>query len=1174
MFSNLKQRIIMPVILVLAGLMIITILLVSDSTDNLIATLSDQRITGLQQAVHAHLEGLRTYSHLVAYSIATDESFISIFEESDRQKLLQYLTIRKQIFETSGLVLTDNYGYVILRTREPDSYGDYIGNCPCISSALHGERKTTHTTTYTSLMAMASAAPVLNENGEQLGVVAAYFDMADHDFVDGIAAIFNAEVTVFHGDTSVAGTIRMTDGERTTGTPARADIVQTVLIEGEHKLLTLDILGRYPHTAYYFPLFSNPNEAPVGMFFIGFSNEHTNTATEIMQNSLFVIGILGGIISAVILYFVLSKATQRAATLLNVSEESLRQREMLLSTVNQTAKILLTADENNALKAIMEGMEIVGHCVDVDRVQIWRNEVIDGELSFVMRYEWLSDIGKEKVEVPLGLHSPYSKHTRWYDMFLRRESINAPISTLPPEEAAFLGEYEMVSIVIIPMFIDKEMIGFFSVDDCRCERVFSEDEMDMLSSTGLMLASIFDKQAQARLRRDSETIEKTNLILESAPMAITLFDKKLQPIDCNKATINLFGLTSKEEYIETYFSSMTPTQPDNMEKSSQKCIMTHLEKALADGYSYLPEFVSSRADGTLFITENTYIRRKYKDGFAVIEYTRDITAKKEAESREREMEKRLHESQMIERQKSERQAMELTRKLVNNAPVLIELWEEDGSRIIGCNDYLLETLGITDENEYADNWDKYNAPLQADGTPAAEYSKKYIQFAAKHGEAKCEWRFLLPNGEELPVECTCIKIEHDNKSMIIAYSIDLRPLKNAVAAEESNKAKTRFLARMSHEIRTPISAVLGISEIQLRKQELPPQIEEAFFKIYDSSKTLLKIVNDILDFSKIESGKMPILNKEYEIARLISDMSHLHLVYADNKDVQFMLNVDENLPEMLFGDALRIRQIVTNLLTNAFKYTERGFVTMSIGHENKSETSLMLVISIQDSGIGMTDSQIAELKGEYIRFHENEKPFVGGTGLGIPIVYSLVEMMGAEFDLTSNAGKGTHAVIRIPQQISSTEILGKDLAASLQNFESKTWSVAKDLAFVPTQLPHGKVLVVDDVDTNLYVAEAMLESFGLTVELCESAAEALEKIEQGNAYDIIFMDHMMPVMDGIEATKILRGMDYTKPIVALTANAVKGQAEMFTENGFDSFIAKPIDIQLLNSTLLRFIEEK
>jgi signal transduction histidine kinase/CheY-like chemotaxis protein len=468
--------------------------------------------------------------------------------------------------------------------------------------------------------------------------------------------------------------------------------------------------------------------------------------------------------------------------------------------------------------------------------------------------------------------------------------------------------------------------------------------------------------------------------------------------------------------------------------------------------------------------------------------------------------------------------------------------------------------------------------FQPCGTPSGAKMAEIFAMAAKDGFVEAEWTHRTAEGEDFPTKVTLARIEHD-ETMVVAHVYDMREIKKLEherlqAVEEASRAKSRFLARMSHEIRTPLSAVLSISEIQLRKHEMPPHTEEAFTKIYNSSKTLINIVNDILDFSKIEAGKMSLQNSEYETKNLISDVEQLFIIYSEQKNISFKLHMDALLPVKLKGDAMRLRQIISNLLTNAFKYTEEGTVDLFLSCEKSGENQANLVISIHDTGIGMSADQLSELKKEYVRLHENEKPFVGGTGLGIPIVYSLAQLMDAQFDITSTVGQGTHALVRVPQEMCGTDVLGPELATSLQNFEIRTMSITKELEFVPEPMPYGKVLVVDDVDTNLFIAEAMLEAFEVQTELCDNGFDTVEKIKQGNEYDIIFLDHSMPGMDGVEVAIALREMGYTRPIVALTANAIMGQAELFMNNGFSGFMTKPVDIKILNSYLVRFVKNK
>jgi len=392
-------------------------------------------------------------------------------------------------------------------------------------------------------------------------------------------------------------------------------------------------------------------------------------------------------------------------------------------------------------------------------------------------------------------------------------------------------------------------------------------------------------------------------------------------------------------------------------------------------------------------------------------------------------------------------------------------------------------------------------------------------------------------------------------------------------AKKASETKSRFLARMSHEIRTPITAVLGIAEIQLQNTALPLEIEESFVKIYSSANSLLGIVNDILDLSKIEAGKMNIINNRYEVASLLSDVIQLHLVYLGSKQLTFGVDIDENIPTYLIGDELRIKQVLNNLLSNAFKYTVEGNVDLKIYKKDGSQNDYVdVVIVVRDTGRGMSQEQLNALFDEYSRFHEKEARFEPGTGLGMPITSSLLHIMGARIDVDSEAGKGTTVTVVLPQKTASLEILGAETVSSLKNFNADAHFAAKRLSFTPEPMPYGRVLIVDDIDANTYVAKGLMALYKLQIDTCSSGPAAIEKIRSGAVYDIIFMDQMMPEMDGIQAAAIIRQMNYKHPMVALTANALVGQAEIFLQNGFDGFLSKPIQTVHLNALLHKFVK--
>ena len=409
-----------------------------------------------------------------------------------------------------------------------------------------------------------------------------------------------------------------------------------------------------------------------------------------------------------------------------------------------------------------------------------------------------------------------------------------------------------------------------------------------------------------------------------------------------------------------------------------------------------------------------------------------------------------------------------------------------------------------------------------------------------------------------------VVLAHDNTEM---HEANLR-------AEAANKAKSAFLSTMSHEIRTPMNAILGITEIQLQNESLDKTVLEALGKIYNSGDLLLGIINDILDLSKIEAGKLELVVARYEIASLISDTSQLNMMRIGSKPIEFELSIDERMPASMMGDELRVKQILNNLLSNAFKYTAAGTVNLSFIVRSNNEDEIPLEFSISDTGQGMTEEQVSKLFDEYSRFNMEANRSTEGTGLGMSITQNLIKLMDGEIKVESEPGVGSTFTVKIPQGRVGSEILGKEMADSLQQFRSGSRAQMSRVQISRELMPYGSVLIVDDVETNIYVAKGLMTPYELNIDSAESGPVAIEKVKRGNVYDIIFMDHMMPQMDGIEATKILRTLGYSEPIVALTANAVAGQSEIFLGNGFDDFISKPIDIRQLNAVLNKLIRDK
>ena len=441
--------------------------------------------------------------------------------------------------------------------------------------------------------------------------------------------------------------------------------------------------------------------------------------------------------------------------------------------------------------------------------------------------------------------------------------------------------------------------------------------------------------------------------------------------------------------------------------------------------------------------------------------------------------------------------------------------------------------------------------------------------------------YFTHNGASYKVDVEVLKGINGETAGYIEVVQDITQLeevsKKQISAEVISKAKTSFIATVSHEIRTPMNAIIGITDIEMQDQTISQKTREALIKIHNSGDLLLHIINDILDLSKIEASKLEIIPDNYYVPSLINDTVHLNILRINNKPIEFDLHLSENIPTMLLGDEIRIKQILNNLLSNAFKYTEKGNVTLSISAEDPGEqenADITLVFIISDTGMGMTNEDINNLFNEYTRFQLETNRTTEGTGLGMSITKHLVRLMNGEIYVESALGSGSTFTVRLPQKKVNSFILGKELVESLQSFQYDSSPLAKKTQITREPMPYGRVLIVDDVETNLYVAKGLMVPYDLKIELASSGFEAIDKIINGSKYDIIFMDHMMPKMDGMEAVKIIRENNYKDTIVALTANAVVGQAEIFKSNGFDDFISKPIDIRQLNTILNKFIRDK
>jgi PAS domain S-box-containing protein len=682
------------------------------------------------------------------------------------------------------------------------------------------------------------------------------------------------------------------------------------------------------------------------------------------------------------------------------------------------------------------------------------------------------------------------------------------------------------------------------------------------------------KESQRKAR---ESEERIRAMLNATPLACSLWDDREHMLDCNEAALRMFGLSSVEEYRKCIFDLSPEYQADW--RYSQEAINERVRAAIETGYQQF-EWMHRTVSGEPLPVETTIVRIPLEKGCQVAIYARDLRDIKAGEAAAREAETRA--------------------QIMLDAIPMACIFLDDTGGAIGCNAATPNFFGMKSREEFLSRPFDWMPEYQPDGRHSQTEKRRLVQETLQTGSGNFEWTHRLAQGEEIPTSVWLVRVMWNGRFCIAAYVRDLRSQKAAeekaleadrhsrememqtLAAKAASEAKSSFLATMSHEIRTPLNAIIGLSEIELQK-ELPDDTRADLEKIHSSGSTLLGIINDVLDISKIESGNLELVPEPYDIPSLINDTVQLNVIRIGSKPLQFELFIDETIPVRLYGDELRVKQILNNLLSNAFKYTDQGTVTLRVGWE-KEKKDLWLIFTVSDTGRGIRTEDMGTLFLKYAKFDTHANRHIEGAGLGLPIAKNLAELMGGTIEVKSEYGKDSVFTVRIKQEIVDRRPIGKKTAENIRlgRFMKKNTGLGN---LIRSYMPYGRVLVVDDVETNLDVIKGLLLPYGLAIDCVSGGREAIGKIRavenkpEAKKYDAIFMDHMMPDMDGIETVGIIRneiGTEYARnvPIIALTANALKGNEEMFLAHGFNGYVTKPIDIFQLDATLNTWIRNK
>ena len=522
-----------------------------------------------------------------------------------------------------------------------------------------------------------------------------------------------------------------------------------------------------------------------------------------------------------------------------------------------------------------------------------------------------------------------------------------------------------------------------------------------------------------------------------------------------------------------------------------------------------------------------------------------------------------------------KEAEERIRIMLDSTPLICILRDENNN-VIDCNKEALRVFDIPNKEDFIKSFHKFYPEYQPDGQNSEEKADRALRNFTRSGSLEYEWVFQLANGEQLPVRTKLVLISWKGVDCFLSYSRDLRQEKaieqtikeNAEQkrklelqkemAQAASEAKSQFLASMSHEIRTPMNTIIGLLDL-MRTNNLDAEQMSYLKDVKRMSSVLLQIINDILDFHKIESGKLEFLPIHFNLFMFYTDLVSRHKYLAESKHLLFKSKFAVDLPRAVQGDELRINQVITNLLSNAIKYTRKGFVDFNVDSVIEDEKEY-LVFTVEDSGIGIKEEDAPAIFDEFEQFDLYKNRGVAGTGLGLSIAKRLAEMMGGHIKFQSEYMKGSVFTFSMPLQRGDLDQI---------EYQSEIKRVIAS--------PDTRVLVVDDNAGNITVAFGLLARHGITPDEAGNGIQAIEMIKE-NKYDLVFMDHMMPEMDGVEATINIRKLDgdyYSNlPIVALSANAVESAKELFFECGMNDFVSKPINNSDLNRALLRWLPKE
>ncbi len=651
-------------------------------------------------------------------------------------------------------------------------------------------------------------------------------------------------------------------------------------------------------------------------------------------------------------------------------------------------------------------------------------------------------------------------------------------------------------------------------------------------------------------QKTKESHQVMHAMLNSMPYGACIINNDLQIIECNETAFRLLGFSTKQEFIKKFHTLSPEYQPNG--KLSVAYIREIIDQCFNEGYVNV-EWMHLDKEGNPLPIELTLGLTKYNGELMVLGYSRDLRELKAAQEQVKEAELR-------------------NILMLDSMPLCVHFWDEN-LNLIYTNLEGANVFGFDTQEEYIQNFHLTWPAYQADGIPTKEYITQKTTEAFKTGRLKGHITYInIKTKEEIPLEVNLIRTSYRGKSGLIAYLQDMRShyammrqIKNNEEilraakdiAEQSTKAKGEFLANMSHEIRTPMNGILGL--LHLLQQTPMNKLQETYVqKSLFSTNNLMRIINDILDFSKIEAGKLEIEEHPFTLEGICQDINDLYGNTCTEKGLKLHIHAGEHSQHFVLGDALRLKQVLFNLVSNAIKFTSKGSVSLEVQSNLENNTQLHCTFAVHDTGIGLKPEQIERLFSAFAQAESSTARKFGGTGLGLIISRRIIEMMHGKIWIESTPGKGS--------SFYCTAIFPLDAEQNFKASQEKYFAIKENAPH--NGLTSGHILLVEDNDINQMVASEILQAAGYTLDIANHGQEALHLLEQ-NTYQLVLMDIQMPVMDGYTATKHIREQEKFQnlPIIAMSAHAMKGDKEISLSHGMNDHITKPISPDNLYKTL-------